>query len=139
MGLAGRDGRQTPAPIFSSLSCRIPELPRGRWTAAPATCWQRLDRLSGSLCFSGAGDACPCAAGGGDVKTVPCSTYYLHEAKRTPGLLFGPVLLGRLFGVLCQRGLKAGGEVGGSVGADSMFSPLNTTAEPRLMYEPLPP
>lgn len=76
--------------------------------------WALYDPLLGFLCPSGAGSACPCTGGeGGDVKTVLLSTYYLHEAKITPGLLFCPDAPRVSFWGALQMQLQAEGGVGG--------------------------
>lgn len=76
--------------------------------------------LSGSLCSSAAGNT---NDGGGDGKTVPCSTYYLREAKINPGLLFCPdAPRVSPWGALQTQleGWRVG--VGGGMGADLLFS-----------------
>lgn len=105
---------------FSSLSCRIPELPCGAKDRGTSTLWAWYGHLVGSLYSSGAGNACPCTSGRGDVKTVPHSTYYLHEAKITLGLLFCPdAPRVSLWGAL-QMQLEGWGV--GWVGTDLLFS-----------------
>lgn len=89
--LAGSDANLSRA-LKSSWVISMDFLPSPLGSLAGSVGISDLWAWCDQLCSSSAGHDCPCAAGAGDVRAMPCATYNLHEAKPTLGLSSCPVL-----------------------------------------------